>query len=141
MTMDSIFEARTVSRSAGMLDAGRRLLGAVWEHAEIRLELLTLELAEERKRVMNAAVVAGLMIVFAALTCAFIGVGVLLATWETPYRLVAAAAVPTVFAIAGFIAWFSLRKLIGRQSPLFRHSLAEWRRDIEAIRNPPDPST
>jgi len=124
-----------------MLDAGRRLLGAVWEHAEIRLELLTLELAEERQRVMNAAVAGGLMIVFAALTCAFIGVGILLAAWDTPYRLVAAAAVPAVFAIAGFIAWFSLRKLIGRQSPLFRHSLAEWRRDVEAIRNPPDGST
>lgn len=138
--MDSILEGRTVGRSAGMLDSGRRLLAAVWEHAQIRLELLTLELAEERSRVINAVVAAGLMIVFAALTCAFIGVGVLLAAWDTPYRLGVAAAVPAVFAIAGFIAWKSLQKLIGRQSPLFRHSLAEWRRDVDAIRNPPDAS-
>jgi uncharacterized membrane protein YqjE len=139
--MDSFLEARATGRAGGMLDAGRRLLAAVWEHAEIRLELLTLELAEERSRVINAVVAAGLMIVFAALTCAFIGVGALLAAWDTPYRLAVAAAVPAVFLIAGFIAWISLRKLIGRQSPLFRHSLAEWRRDVEAIRNPPDSST
>jgi uncharacterized membrane protein YqjE len=140
MAMDSFLEARTVGRSSGMLDAARRLLAAVWAHAEIRMELLSVELAEERSRVMNAIVAAGLMIVFAALTFAFIGVGVLLAAWDTPYRMAASVAVPAVFAIAGFIAWMSLRKLIGRESPLFRHSLAEWRRDVEAIRNPPDAS-
>jgi len=128
--MDSILEVRNVERSAGMLDAGRRLLAAVWEHAEIRLELLTLELAEERSRVINAAIAAGLLVVFAALAAAFIGVCAVLAAWDTPYRMWVAVAVPIVFIIAGLIALLSLRRLIGRKTPLFRHSLAEWRRDV-----------
>ena len=136
--MDTIPKGRAVDGSTGMLDAGRRLVAAVWEHAEIRLELLTIELAEERSRVINAVVAAGLMIVFAALAIAFAGMCALLAAWDTPYRLAVAVALPIVFAIAGFIASKSLRRLIGKDSPLFRHSLAEWRRDVESLRNPPE---
>ncbi len=133
--MDSILEVRSVERSGGLLDASRRLVAALWEHAEIRLELLSAELAEERSRVVNAAVAAGLLVVFAFLACTFVGVGVIIAVWDTSYRLVAAIALPILFVIGAFMAFMWLRRLIARKTPLFRHSLAELRRDVEEMRD------
>jgi uncharacterized membrane protein YqjE len=137
--MDSIYDVRTSERAAerttGMLDAGRRLLAAVWEHAEVRLELLTVELAEERARIVNAALAAGLLVVFAQLASVFIGICVLVAVWDTSYRLWTAIALPVLFAIGAFVSFMTLRRMISRETPLFRHSLAEWRRDIEEMRD------
>src|SRR4029079_17904242 len=100
--MDTMYEVgtseRTAERTGGMLDAGRRLFAAIWEHAEVRLELLTVELAEERARIVNAALAAGLLVVFAQLASVFIGICVLVAVWDTSYRLWAAIALPVLFA-------------------------------------------
>jgi len=137
MAMDSMYDvrasARTAQRTGGMLDAGRRLVAALWEHAEVRLELLTVELAEERARIVNAALAAGLLVVFAQLASVFIGVCVLVAVWDTSYRLWTAIALPILFAIGAFVCYMTVRRLISRETPLFRHSLAEWRRDIEEM--------
>jgi len=136
--MDSILEARSSieqQRATGMLGAGRRLVAAVWEHAEVRLELFTLELAEERSRIVKAAIAAGSLLFFGVLASTFIGIAVLVAAWDTDYRLAVAVAVAIVFAAAGFVAWMTLRRLISRETPLFRHSLAEWRKDVHAIRS------
>src|SRR6185312_11068292 len=108
--MDSFIDVRTVERSGGMLDAGRRLFAAIWEHAEVRLELLTVELAEERARLVNTAVAAGLVVV-----C------VLVLVWETEARIWVAIALPVLFVLGAFVSFMILRRLISRKAPLFRH--------------------
>lgn len=133
--MDSILEARTVERSSGVLDAGRRLFAAIWEHAEVRLELLMVEVAEERSRLVNTAVAAGLLVVFAQLASVFIGVAILVAVWDTPYRIWVAIGLPVIFAAGAFICFMTIRRLMSRKLQLFRHSLAEWRRDVQEMRN------
>jgi uncharacterized membrane protein YqjE len=134
--MDPTPDVSAVDRSGGLLAAGRRLVSAVWEQATIRLELLAIEFAEERARLIGAMVAAGLVVVFAGIAATFAGIGLLVAAWDTPNRVWVAAGLPLAFAIAGVIAWISLRHLIAQQSPLFRHSLAELRRDVEGLRQP-----
>jgi uncharacterized membrane protein YqjE len=56
--MTPIPEARVTEPSGSLLAAGRRLLAVAWEHAGIRLELFTLELAEKRARFIGAFVAA-----------------------------------------------------------------------------------
>jgi uncharacterized membrane protein YqjE len=132
--MDYTREAGAVERPGSVLAAGRRLLATVWEQLALRLELMALELAEERSRLVGALVTAAGLVVCVALALAFCGVGVLVAAWDTPYRLWVVAALSGAFGIAAVVAWLSLRHLMGLQSPLFRHSISEWHRDVAALR-------
>ena len=132
--MSRIPDVRTTERSANLLGAGRRLLAAVWEHAGTRLELFALELAEERSRLVGAVVAAAGLVACVALAMAFAGVALLVAAWDTPHRMLVVVVIMVGYAMAGIVAWRSLQRLTGRQSALFRHSLAEWRRDVDGLR-------
>ena len=64
----------------------------------------------------------------------------LVAVWDTQYRLWVAIALPVLFLVGAFICFMTIRKLISRKLQLFRHSLAEWRRDVEEMKNAPGSS-
>ena len=121
-------------RSAAFFAAGRRLAAALWEQAGIRLELFTLELAEERARFVGVLVATAALVICAALAIAFAGLAVLIAAWDSSYRVAVAVGFAAAFAGIGLGGWIVLHHLIGRTSPLFRHSLAEWKRDVEDLR-------
>lgn len=134
--MDSVATAGLAGRrrSAAFLMAARRLAAAFWEQAGIRLELFALELAEERTRLVGVLVAIAAIVVCAALAIAFAGVAALIAAWDTPYRVMVAAGFAIGFAVVGVGGWIALRHLLGQSTPLFRHSLAEWKRDVEDLR-------
>jgi uncharacterized membrane protein YqjE len=132
--MDPTAETGAIERPGSVLAAGRRLLATVWEQLALRLELVALELAEERSRLIGALVAAAGLVVCVALTLAFSGIGILVAAWDTPYRLWVVAVLSGGFAIAAVVAWLSLRHMMGLSSPLFRHSISEWHRDVAALR-------
>ena len=132
--MDTVTSARLGrERSAAFLAACRRLAAALWEQAGIRVELLTLELAEERARMVGVAVAIAAIVVGIALALAFAGVAALIAAWDTPYRVTVAVVFAISYAAIALIAMIIVRSLLGRTSPLFRHSLAEWRRDVDSL--------
>jgi len=78
------------------------------------------------------------LVVFAGIAMAFAGIGILLAAWDSPNRVAVAAGIAATFAVAGGIAWLVLRHLIDQATPLFRHSLAEWRRDVDDLHARPE---
>jgi uncharacterized membrane protein YqjE len=129
----------TIERPPNLLAASRRLVASLWEHAGIRLQLFSLEAAEERDRLVGtlAAVVA--IVVFIGMALAFAGIAVLLAAWESPNRVLVAVAIAAGFAIAGIASWFIMRRLLAQATPLFRHSLAEWQRDVDGLRAQAEP--
>ena len=136
--MDAVSYARVGrERSTAFLAAGRRLAAALWEQAGLRLELFSLELAEERARLVAIAAI----VVAAALAIAFAGLAALIAAWDTPYRVPVAVGFAAGFALVALAAFFAVRHLLGKSSPLFRHSLAEWRRDGEELAAKIEPGT
>lgn len=134
--MDSVAAAGLAGRqrSTAFLVAARRLAAALWEQAGIRLELFTLELAEERTRLVGVLIAIAMIVVCAALAIAFGGLAALIAAWDTPYRVTVAVGFAIGFAIVAAGGWLALRHLLGQSSPLFRHSLAEWKRDVDDLR-------
>lgn len=134
--MDTLTEAPPPpgGRSGNFLAAGRRLVATIWEQVGLRLELFALELAEERARLVGILVATGGIVVSIAMMIAFAGVTVLMAAWDSPHRTWVAAAVAAGYALVAVCAWMALRHMLGQASPLFRHSLVEWRRDVEGIR-------
>jgi len=131
--------AETIGRSPNLLTAGRRLLASVWEHAAIRLELFSLEAAEERDRLLGALAAIVCIVVFAGIALAFAGISALLAAWESPNRVAVAAAIGVGFAVAAGAGWLILKRLLAQATPFFRHSLAEWRHDVADLRAPAEP--
>jgi len=120
----------------GMLASLRRLLGTVFEIAQVRLDLLGTELELEKRRVFDAllsGLVALLMLgVGLVLLCGFI----ILLFWEG-YRLAAVGVLALLFLAAG--AWLVHAARHRLQSPngMFDASLAELRRDRAGLQ-PPD---
>ncbi len=131
--MERLAQAR-VDGQPRLLDAARRLVAALWEQLGLRLELFMLELAEERTRLIGILLATGTIVFGIALTIAFTGIAVLVAAWDSPHRTWVAVAIAAASALIGVGAWLTLRHLLGQATPLFRHSLAEWRRDVDGIR-------
>ncbi len=127
-----------MERSAGPMErvfgASKRLLEHLLEGGEMRLRLAVLELEEERARLFDLLLLAGLSLALAALGLAFVGVFVVAAFWET-HRLAAIAAVATVFLLgAAFAAW-RLRRLARRRS-LLRATLEQLATDRQLLAEP-----
>lgn len=112
----------------GMLASLRRLLGTVFEIAQVRLDLLGTELELEKRRVFDAllsGLVALLMLgVGLVLLCGFI----ILLFWEG-YRLAAVGVLALLFLAAGVWLVHTARHRLQSPNGMFDASLAELRRD------------
>jgi uncharacterized membrane protein YqjE len=122
----------------GVTGPARRLSASLLALGRIRLELLALEVEEEKERLVSLvfwAVLSALLAGFGALLLVLL---ITVALWDT-HRL-AALGVSTVLFL-GAAAWGMgqvKRRSAGGPS-LFRASIGELRRDAAAIDEPPAP--
>lgn len=117
---------------AGFFAAFRKLLATLVASGRTRLELLTVELEEEKLRLVDlfASAFAALF-VFAlgiVLTIAFLA----MAFWEQ--RLVVFGGAAGFMLLAGVILVWRIRRLTSKPSRLFRSSMAELDKDLAALR-------
>lgn len=118
--------------TAGLRGAARQLLGTLIDIGQSRLELVTVELEEERLRLARLWVVATCTLFFA-----FVGV-VLLAGWivllcDPANRLAALGALTALFVAAGVAGAWRWRRLVVNKPPLLHATLAELRNDRAAL--------
>lgn len=116
----------------------RRLGASLLALGRVRLELLAIEVQEEKERVaglllwaLSAALLAG----FCLLTAM---VFVIVALWDTHRLLALGVATLALFAAAVF-AFMKVRALLTMPATLFQTSLAELREDADALRRGPPP--
>jgi uncharacterized membrane protein YqjE len=104
----------------------------------IRLELLAIELQEEKERVFG-------LLFWTVLTALMVGFGIVMAVllitvlfWDS-YRLLALALATAL--LLGLALWglLRLRRLSAQAPTLFQSSLMELRRDSAALRREPPP--
>ncbi len=120
--------------ATGFLLAVRRLASAIVAHLAARGELFAVELQEEKQRVFDAAIAAVTLVLTAVLALFFAGVLLIVWAWDTDWRMPVAILLPVAFALIalGSFAW--LRRLVSRQTVLFKSSMRELRRDAEELR-------
>ena len=114
----------------------RRLGASLIALGRIRLELLAIELHEEKARVLELllwSVLTALMVGFGAV---FVAVLVTVALWET-HRLAALGASALLFIALAAAGAMRLRRLVSGGSTLFQSSIAELREDSAALRQDP----
>lgn len=102
----------------------------------IRLELLTLELQEEKERLAAMLVWAVVAALMAAFALVFLAVFITVALWDT-HRLVALGAGTAAFVVVAAYAGARLQRVLREPAAPFEASIGELRRDSEALRGPP----
>ncbi|MBI0326178.1 phage holin family protein [Burkholderia plantarii] len=114
----------------------RRLLGSVFALLQTRLELVGIELAEEKERLIGVLFLGLAAMMLATMALISLTVLVAIAFWDT-YRWQALAAITAVYAIGAIGC--GLRARIGlREAPsVFEATLHELEKDRELFRGKP----
>ena len=119
----------------GLFDSLKGIAAGLVDIAHTRLELLSVDLEEERERLVSA-----LLLLLVALFC--LGVGVLLlailvaaAFWDE-HRLLALAGLAGVFLAGGAAAFGVARRKLKTKPRLFAASLAELAKDRQQLSHP-----
>jgi uncharacterized membrane protein YqjE len=131
-------DSLAVDDTVGPLDAIRLLRSAgktLFAQAGLHAQLASVEWQEEKQRLSKMAGVA--LLGFASVLSAMIVVGGLAIafSWETRYRIPAAAGVMAAYALAIFIAWFRLQTLSALGAQAFAATRAELETDIALLRS------
>ncbi|HRE15951.1 MAG TPA: phage holin family protein [Rhodocyclaceae bacterium] len=117
---------------AGFFAALKRLLATLLASGRARLELLSVELEEEKIRVLDLLVSALAAVFFIALAIV-LGIAFLaVAYWEQRVLVFGGACVATL--LIGVLLLLRIRGLTAKPSRLFRSSLAELDKDLDALR-------
>lgn len=114
----------------------RRLGHSLLTLSRIRLELLAIEVQEEKDRIAGLLVWAVLAALLAGFGLLMLLVLVTVALWDS-YRLLALGGSTVVLIGAAVVAVLKVKGLVDRPSTLFQSSLAELREDAEALRRRP----
>ena len=116
----------------GILDSLRRVLSTVIELLYTRAELFTTEVEEEFHRAAGLLVWALVAIIAGGFTLLLLSLSIVIAFWDD-HRLLAALFVTMLFACVLLTALFTLRSRLKSRPPLLAETLAELRRDRDAL--------
>jgi uncharacterized membrane protein YqjE len=120
-------------REAGLIGSLKALLATLIAIAHTRLELLGAELQEERARLASLLVWGYVALFFASLAVWFLCLTILIAFWDTPYRLLVAGGLALLFFVLAAVAVGSVVRLMHSERRLFDASLTELERDREDL--------
>ena len=119
--------------SAGIVDAAKRFAGSVLGQVQTRLELLSVEWAEEKSRLSALGIALGLALFFAWMAVAFASFLVVAWFWDTEQRITAIVGVLLFYLVAALAAALVARSKMKLKSSLFATSAAELRKDKELL--------
>ncbi len=116
----------------------RRLGASLLALGRIRLELLAIEVQEEKGRVASLLLWAVLTALLAGFGAVFVVLFVTVALWDT-HRLAALGVAAALFIGLAVFGALRVRRLAANGSTLFQTSIAELRKDSDALRQAPPP--
>jgi uncharacterized membrane protein YqjE len=122
-----------------LLHLGRNLLSLLVEAGRTRLELLAVEVAAERERLIEMLALGLAFGVAVLLGLAFASFLIIACFWDT-HRLAAIAAVSLVYGLIAVAAALRLRRLLRRTTTPFANTRDTLERDIAALRSRLHPS-
>ena len=125
--------AAPASGADGFLTHIRQLGASLLGHAAMRVELLSIEVQEEKARLVKLAMSAALVSALLIVSLVMAAILVLSIYWDTPYRLTAALWLLGVFSAGTVGGGFYLSTQLQQTSTLFVNSAAELRQDADAL--------
>lgn len=129
---------RHQSVTFGPLDAIRLLRsagGALFAQVALHGQLVRVEWAEEKTRLLRMAGIAVAAIICLLCTLLFVGALVLAIAWDTTYRVPAATGLIVFYGLATTIAWLRLRTLSALGSEAFASTREEFAADLALLKS------
>lgn len=108
----------------------RRVLLLAEDHAD----LLSLEWAAEKRRLLGMVSSQAVSAIAGILALAFLAVAILVTFWDSPHRTAVAWILPVTFAGLAVIGWYRSRRLALAGRDAFSHSRREWSRTWSSLK-------
>ena len=121
--------AAAVTGTDGFLTHIRQLGVSVLSNVAMRIELLSIEVQEEKARLARLAMSAALVSALLIVSLVMVSVLILAIYWDTPQRVVAALLLAGTFSMLTIGGGLYLAAQLRRSSTLFATSAGELRRD------------
>lgn len=120
----------------GVFASLRGALGTALTLLQTRLELLALELAEEKQRIIGLLLWGAVAVLALGMGLVFLAVFMTILLWDT-HRLLVMGISAAVFCGLGLVAISIFMRLLHAPTSLFSASLAELAQDRAELRDPP----
>jgi uncharacterized membrane protein YqjE len=118
----------------GLASSLRSLVGSTLGLLRTRLDLLSVELQEEKLRLFSMFIYGAVAIMLLSVGVVFLAVFVTVLLWDS-HRLLALGIFSAIFLLGGTIALVMLAMLTRTRSKLFAASLAELAEDSAALQS------
>lgn len=125
-------EAASGSSKGGLIESIKTLAGTLLAMGQTRLELLSVEIEEERIWLTSMLVWTLIALSCAALAVILATLLIVVIFWDT-YRLQALGIMIALFVVGAILAWRVLRNMARRKPRLFSASLKELSKDREQL--------
>jgi uncharacterized membrane protein YqjE len=119
-----------------MFERVRRILATLLTLAHTRLELATVELEEEVRRLTAVVLLAIVAIACAGFAVLLLALTVVIAFWDD-HRLLAAGLVTALFAAGALAAGLAVRTRLANRPRLLSATIGELKRDARALQGEP----
>lgn len=119
--------------SSGLLGSLRGFADGVLGSAHERLELLAVELHEEKHRLIQIFIWISSIVFLAMLATVFASLAIVVLWWDTA-RIAVVCSLATVYVGALVVTVIAFRRYLKRQPKPFAATLSELREDRECIR-------
>lgn len=133
--------AAPAAGTEGFLTHMRQLGVSVLSHVAMRIELLSIEVQEEKGRLVRLAMSAALVSALLIVSLVMVAILILSIYWDTPYRVSAALSLAATFGVLTVCGAFYTFAQLQRSTTLFATSAGELRRDAAALAPPPLPQS
>ncbi len=113
----------------------RKAGGSLLVQGSLHGQLLRLEWAQEKERVLKMLLVT--LLGFSCLICAMLVLGALalLLSWDTPYRIHVLVALAAMYFGTTWYCWWQFQRLSAASAQAFAATRAELEADLEMLRN------
>lgn len=125
--------ASSASGTEGFLTHIRQLGVSVLSHVAMRVELLSIEVQEEKARLVRLAMSAALVSALLIVSLVMAAILILAIYWDTPNRVPAALWLAGTFALLTAGGGFYLAAQLRSSTTLFATSASELRNDARAL--------
>lgn len=119
--------------TSGLLASLRGVADGVFGSVRDRVELLSIELHEEKQQIIQTFVWLTVFLFTAMLAIVFASLAVVVACWNTPARLPVVAGLAIVYAIAAVVCGVKARGKLTRAARPFAATLEELEGDRECL--------
>ena len=125
-------DSMSVHATDGIVRSGRRMLAILVGMVHTRLNLLAVELVEEKSRIWLMLVLTALALILAAMALLMLSLLVIVAFWDEN-RLLAIGGLLVFYIVAAAASLLVLRYKAKIGSPLFSHTLRELSKDTDEL--------